>query len=136
VRADPATVTYHDACQSANCLRLGPEARRLLTEACGLELRELPESGVCCGFGGTFSVEHPEVSKQILARKLANLAETGAATVVTDNPGCLMQIRGGLRAAGRPERAMHLAEVLAERLVGTPVVTKRSSPAGAPSPDA
>ena len=115
--ADTRTVTYHDACQSANCLRLGPEARRLLTEVCGLELRELPESGVCCGFGGTFSIEHPAVSRQILARKLANVGATGAALVVTDNPGCLMQLRGGLRAAGRPERGRHLAEVLAEHLV-------------------
>src|SRR5262249_45974690 len=110
-RGEPETVTYHDACQSANCLGLGPEARRVLTEVCGLELRELPESSVCCGFGGTFSVEHPDVSKQILARKLANVAETGAGCVVMDNPGCLMQIRGGLRAAGRPERAAHLAAV-------------------------
>jgi len=136
VRADPGPVTYHDACQSANSLRLGPEARRLLTEACGLELRELPESGVCCGFGGTFSVEHPEVSKQILARKLGHVEETGAATVVTDNPGCLMQMRGGLRAAGRPERAKHLAEVLAERLVGGPVVTERPAPASSANPRA
>jgi L-lactate dehydrogenase complex protein LldF len=112
----PSTVTYHDACQSANCLGLGPEARRLLTEVCGLELRELPESSVCCGFGGTFSLEHPAVAKQILARKLHNVRTTGAALVVTDNPGCLMHIRGGLRAAGRPERAAHIAEVLAERL--------------------
>lgn len=112
-----SVVTYHDACQSANCLNLGPEARRLLTEVCGLELRELPESSVCCGFGGTFSLEHPAVAKQILARKLANIAATGAAEVVMDNPGCLMHISGGLRAAGRPERARHIADVLAERLV-------------------
>jgi Fe-S oxidoreductase len=112
-----ANVTYHDACQSANCLGLGPEARRLLTEVCGIELQELPESSVCCGFGGTFSLEHPDVSKQILARKLANIDATGAACVVTDNPGCLMHIRGGLRAGGRPQQARHIAEILAERLL-------------------
>ncbi|MGD9891389.1 MAG: LUD domain-containing protein, partial [Dehalococcoidia bacterium] len=111
------SVTYHDACQSANCLGLGPEARRLLVDVCGIELRELPESSVCCGFGGTFSLEHPDVAKQILARKLANVDATGAACVVTDNPGCLMHIRGGLRAGGRPQRAKHIAEVLAEHLL-------------------
>ena len=115
VRASP--VTYHDACQSANCLGLGPEARRLLALVCGLELRELPESSVCCGFGGTFSLEHPAVAKQILERKLTNVVATGAAEVVMDNPGCLMHINGGLRAAGRTERARHIAEVLAERLI-------------------
>ena len=112
-----APLTYHDPCQSSNCLNLGPEPRRLLTDVCGLDLAELPESNVCCGFGGTFSLEHPEVARQILARKLANVEATGAARVVMDNPGCLMHIRGGLRAAGRPERASHLAEVLAEHLV-------------------
>ena len=109
-------VTYHDPCQSANCLGLGPEARRLLVEVCGLELRELPESNVCCGFGGTFSLEHPDVAKQILARKLANVEATGAAQVVMDNPGCLMHIRGGLRAAGCPQRARHLAEIMAGQI--------------------
>jgi L-lactate dehydrogenase complex protein LldF len=109
-------VTYHDACQSFNCLGLGPEARRILRDVCGLELREMQESSVCCGFGGTFSLQHPDVAKQILARKLENVQATGASRVVTDNPGCLMHIRGGLRAAGRAERASHLAEILAERL--------------------
>ena len=110
-------VTYHDPCQSANCLALGPEARHLLRDVCGLEVSEMAESSVCCGFGGAFSLEHPEVAKQILARKLANVLATGAGTVVMDNPGCLMHIKGGLRAAGRPEQAKHLAEVMAERLL-------------------
>lgn len=110
------TVTYHDACQSANCFGLGPEARRLLTEVCGADLKEMPESSVCCGFGGTFSIDHPDVSKQILARKLANIDTSGAEVVVTDNPGCLMQIQGGLKASGRNVRAIHLAQALAERL--------------------
>jgi L-lactate dehydrogenase complex protein LldF len=117
----PATareaVTYHDACQSSTCFGLGPEARRILEQVCGLEVREMAESRMCCGFGGTFSLEHPDVARQILARKLGNIAATGAAAVVTDNPGCLMHLRGGLRAAGRPERALHLAEVVAERLL-------------------
>jgi Fe-S oxidoreductase len=99
-----------------NCLGLGAEARRLLRDVCGIEPREMEESSVCCGFGGTFSLEHPAVARQILARKMTNIAATGAPLVVMDNPGCLMHIRGGLRAAGRPERAMHLAEVLAEYL--------------------
>ena len=114
----PTSLTYHDACQSANCLGRGPEARRLLGTLPGVELKELAESSVCCGFGGTFSLDHPAVAKQVLARKLANLADTGAEAIVMDNPGCLMHIRGGLRASGRPERAYHLAEVLADRLLG------------------
>ncbi len=112
----PIPITYHDACQSSNVLGIGPEVRRILQDVCGIEVREMSESNVCCGFGGTFSLEHPDVAKQILARKLANVEATGAARVVMDNPGCLMHIGGGLRAAGRPECARHLAEIMAERL--------------------
>ncbi len=115
-QAQTGPVTYHDACQSANCLGLGPEARRLLREVCGIEVREMAESNVCCGFGGTFSLEHPQVARRILARKLEHIEATGAPVVVTDNPGCLMHLRGGLRAARRPVQALHLAEVLADRL--------------------
>ncbi len=109
-------VTYHDACQSGNCLGLGEEPRNLLQRLCGLEVREMAESGVCCGFGGTFSLQHPRVARQVLERKLVNAEATGAPRIVMDNPGCLMHIRGGLAAQQRPQRAAHLAEVLAERL--------------------
>jgi L-lactate dehydrogenase complex protein LldF len=123
-------VTYHDACQSANCLGLGAEARRVLREVCGLEVREMAESGVCCGFGGTFSLEHPQVARRILARKLEHIEATGAPVVVTDNPGCLLHIRGGLRAAGRSVQALHLAEVLAARLPRTDATSPAAAAAG------
>jgi Fe-S oxidoreductase len=120
-------VTYHDACQSANCLGLGPEARRVLREVCGIEVREMAESNVCCGFGGTFSVEHPQVARRILARKLEHIEATGAPVVVTDNPGCLMHLRGGLRAGGHSVQARHLAEILAARLPRTGLTASGTS---------
>jgi Fe-S oxidoreductase len=115
--AGPArTVTYHDACQSANCLGLRPEARRLIQEVMGLPLVEMAESSRCCGFGGSFSFDYPEVSRRILSRKLGHVAATGADTVVADNPGCLLQLRGGLDATGSSIDALHLVELMAERL--------------------
>lgn len=110
-------VTYHDACQSHNVLGLGPEARRIIRDVLGLELQEMEDSTVCCGFGGSFSLEHPQVSRLILGRKLANADATLADVVVTDNPGCLMHIRGGLAVRGSRLRALHLAELMAERLL-------------------
>ncbi|MBI2886587.1 MAG: LUD domain-containing protein [Chloroflexi bacterium] len=121
-------VTYHDACQSLNCLGLKEEGRRLL-RAAGIEVAEMQDSGVCCGFGGSFSLDHPEVSERLLRRKLRNILATGAATVVADNPGCILHLRGGLdaqlrvlREAGEavPDRVrvLHLAELLAEGLRG------------------
>ena len=112
----PATVTIHDACQSANALGLGAEARQIVTEVLGYVLREMEDSRVCCGFGGSFSMDYPAVSTAILAKKLHNAESTSASLIVADNPGCLMQIRGGLNARGSDVRALHVAELLAERL--------------------
>jgi Fe-S oxidoreductase len=108
--------TYHDSCQSFNCLGLNAEPRRLIGEVAGDELVEMAESSVCCGFGGTSSFDHPEVARRIAARKLAHIDETGAALVVADNPGCIMHLRGALHARGSATRVQHLAEFLADRL--------------------
>jgi Fe-S oxidoreductase len=114
--ADSPVVTWHDACQSRNALGLGAGARRVITEVLRLELREMQDAHVCCGFGGSFAVDYPEVSSKILAKKLEHAAATAAHVIVSDNPGCLMQLRGGLAARNSPIRALHLAELMAERL--------------------
>ncbi|HUE76191.1 MAG TPA: (Fe-S)-binding protein, partial [Chloroflexota bacterium] len=110
--------TYHDACQSHNCLNLRPEGRRIVTEVLGHELVEMHDSSFCCGFGGSFSVEFPEVARRILRRKMEHSEATGAEVVVMDNPGCILQIRGGFEKQGRGPRVLHLAELMAERLSG------------------
>src|SRR4030081_697853 len=110
-------VTYHDSCQSCNCLNLRPEARRIIQQELGMELREMPQSDVCCGFGGSTSIEHPEVAERLLHNKLRNAESTGATVIVADNPGCLMHLRGGVDANGRRMRVLHLAQVIAEQLV-------------------
>jgi L-lactate dehydrogenase complex protein LldF len=116
---DGAIVTYHDSCQSNNCLHLRPEARRIIQDALGLELREMAQSDVCCGFGGSTSLEHPEVSRRLLNNKLANAACTGATIIVADNPGCLMHLRGGVDAQGKQVRVLHLAQLMVECLPDT-----------------
>ncbi|MFN0070856.1 MAG: LUD domain-containing protein [Chloroflexota bacterium] len=109
-------LTYHDACQSHNCLGLKSESRKLLNGVMGAELCEMTDSTVCCGFGGTFSVEHPEVSRRVLAKKLEHALATGASTIVADNPGCVMHMQGALDAAGSAVRVKHLADVLDEAI--------------------
>ncbi|HKP53957.1 MAG TPA: LUD domain-containing protein [Chloroflexia bacterium] len=108
-----APVTYHNFCQSANVLGIEDAPRRLITEVMGLELREMEESSVCCGFGGSTSVTRPEVAEHILARKLDNVLRTGARTLVTDNPGCIMHLRGGIDARRLPIHVLHIAELMA-----------------------
>ena len=115
-KGDQVIVTYHDSCQSINCLGLQSEARHIIQDALGLELREMPQSDVCCGFGGATSIEHADVSERIMNNKLNNAESTGATVLVADNPGCLMHLRGGVDASGRRMRVMHLAELIAEQL--------------------
>ena len=116
IRGNSHVVTCHDACQSANALGLGAGMRTLLVDTLGLDVREMQDSSVCCGFGGSFSVDYPGVSTAILRKKLDNAQATNAPLIVSDNPGCLMQLNGGLRANGSHVRAVHIAEVLASHL--------------------
>jgi len=115
-KGEDVIVTYHDSCQSINCLGLRAEGRHIIQDVLGLELREMPQADVCCGFGGATSIEHAEVAKRILNNKLKNAESTGATVLVADNPGCLMHIRGGVDASGRKIRVLHLAQLIAEQL--------------------
>ncbi|MGH2494584.1 MAG: LUD domain-containing protein [Ktedonobacteraceae bacterium] len=108
--------TYHDSCQSCNCLGLRQEARRIIQNTLGLQLREMPQSDVCCGFGGSTSIEHGDVAERLLHNKLRNAESTGATLLLADNPGCLMHLRGGVDAQGKKLRVLHLAQLVAERL--------------------
>ena len=109
--------TYHDSCQSCNCLGLRAEARSIIQDVLGLKLREMPQSDVCCGFGGSTSIEHGDVAERLLNNKLRNAESTGATVIVADNPGCLMHLRGGVDAQGKSLRVLHLAELMAERIL-------------------
>jgi L-lactate dehydrogenase complex protein LldE len=105
-------LTYHASCHLLRELGVERPPRALLAQVQGAELVELPHTQECCGFGGVFSVEHPEVSAAMLERKLANLQASGAEVVAACDMGCVTHINGGLRRRGRKERAVHLAQVL------------------------
>ena len=109
-------VTYHYFCQSHNVLGMKEEPRRLITEVMGLDLIDMNEASTCCGFGGSVSIDHPGVSRHIVERKLDNIDATGAPLVITDNPGCILHLRGSVDASGRQQQVIHLAELVDERL--------------------
>ena len=109
-------VAVHRFCQGSNMLDAGDRLERLIAELTGVEVVPLYEAEVCCGFGGSTSVRAPEISAGILERKLANVGAAGAPILVTDNPGCVLHLRGGADAARAPFRVMHVAEFLAARL--------------------
>src|SRR5690242_4875514 len=107
--------TFHDGCHALRELGIKSAPRRLLANVRGLELREMTPAEECCGFGGTFSVKFAELSGAMARTKIEAIQKTGADTVISLDPSCLMQIQGALSRAGSPIRTMHLAEVLASR---------------------
>jgi Fe-S oxidoreductase len=112
---DTSPATFHSFCQSTNVLGIAAIGPRLLRLA-GIPLVDLPEVTVCCGFGGATSIEYPEVGQGIVARKLDNVRATGARVLCTDNPGCILHLRGAADAAGDVLDVRHVAELLAERV--------------------
>ncbi len=108
-------VTFHDGCHALRELGIRSAPRRLLARVRGLELREMQPAEECCGFGGTFAVKFAELSGAMARTKIEAIVKTGARTVVSLDPSCLMQIQGALSRAGSEIRTLHLAEVLASR---------------------
>lgn len=108
-------LTYHPTCHLHRGLGIDRQPRQLLAKVRGAEVRDLPEAQDCCGFGGIFSVEHPELSAEMLKRKIRNLQSTGSPTLVVCDAGCLMHIQGGLHRNKMPQRVVHIAEVLNHR---------------------
>jgi L-lactate dehydrogenase complex protein LldE len=107
-------VTYHDSCSSLRELKVREQPRALLKSVKGLAFKELPTAHICCGFGGTFCIKYPEVSTRMVADKTADIAATGADTVLAADLGCLLNMAGRLSREGRPIKARHVAEVLAD----------------------
>jgi L-lactate dehydrogenase complex protein LldE len=104
-------VTYHDSCHMCRMLHIESEPRKLLSES-GRPIEEMQESNRCCGFGGLFSLRMAEVSDEMTAEKLRLAKKSGAGTLVTADPGCLMHMRS---VAGESDlQIKHLATVLAE----------------------
>jgi L-lactate dehydrogenase complex protein LldE len=110
----PHRVVSHYPCHLTRGLGVRSEPLALLRAVRGLELIELNEADTCCGFGGIFSVVYPEVSKSMMETKVKNIIAGNAEVVVVSEPGCLVNIRGGLIKVDSRVRAMHLIEILAE----------------------
>lgn len=114
-------VTYHDSCSGLRELGVKEQPRLLLASVAGLTLTELPGAEVCCGFGGTFCVKYPEISEKIVAEKTADIAATGAATLLAGDMGCLLNMAGRLTREGRPVAVRHIAELLAGMTAEPPI---------------
>ena len=90
-------VTYHEACHLCHGQKITTQPREVLRAIPGLEIVELPESTWCCGSAGIYNITQPEMSRKLLARKMENIAKTGAKIVASANPGCCVQLEAGAR---------------------------------------
>ena len=115
------TVTYHDSCSGLRELGIRRQPRELLAKMSGVELRELAERDVCCGFGGTFCIKYPDISDRMVSDKAADVAATGADTLLSGDLGCLLNIAGKLKRQGSTVRVRHVAEILSGMTDAPPI---------------
>ncbi len=110
--------TFHAPCHLCRGVKVTEQPVELIRKA-GYEFTPADEERTCCGFGGTYSAKFPRISAEILDRKLDDFEKTGAEVIVTECPGCVMQLRGGMEKRGGRIQVRHLAEVLGEERLKT-----------------
>jgi glycolate oxidase iron-sulfur subunit len=108
----PVRAAYHDACHLGHAQRITREPRALLRDIPDLELVELRDAGTCCGSAGVYNLLEPDAASALGARKADAVLDSGAALVISANPGCTLQISAELASRGQTIATAHVAEVL------------------------
>lgn len=106
-------VTYHDSCAALREYGIKDEPRVLLSNVKGLEIVEMKDADVCCGFGGTFSVKHEGISTAMAEQKIQNALDTGAAYITSTDISCLMHLEGYINKHNLLLKTIHLVDILA-----------------------
>lgn len=117
---DRIPVTYHDPCHLKKSLGVASEPRAVIRANSAYELHEMAEADGCCGMGGSFNLQHYEISRQIGAGKAEAIIATGAKVLATGCPACMLQLSDALSQAGAKVAIRHPVELYAEFLRGTP----------------
>jgi len=110
----PLTVTYQDSCHLCHGQKIRTQPRKLLRSVPGLTIREMAGSDLCCGSAGIYNIVQNEMSMALLEKKMAAVKRTGAETIVTSNPGCIIQLTAGARMHGEGQAVKHVVEILDE----------------------
>ena len=109
---------YHESCSHLYGLNISDPPKRLLAAVEGLEVVDMAGADICCGFGGRFSVDYPDISGAMVADKAANFAASGADVLVLCEPGCLLNIGGYVSRHYPEKKVVHMATFLVEHLEG------------------
>ncbi len=112
VTTELPSITYHDSCAGLREMGVKTQPRALLKNLCGVEIKEMQQSDVCCGFGGTFCAKMPDISTKMVDDKLRNAGATEAALLTGGDLGCLLNIAGRARREGLDLEVRHVAEIL------------------------
>jgi L-lactate dehydrogenase complex protein LldE len=115
-------LVYHDSCAGLREMGIKAQPRTLLRSVTGVELREMVDSEVCCGFGGTFCVKYPDISTRMVSDKAADIMATEADTLLAGDMGCLLNMAGRLSRLGSGIAVRHVAEVLADMTDAAPPI--------------
>jgi glycolate oxidase iron-sulfur subunit len=108
----PLRVVYQDACHLAHGQRIRSQPRALLRAIAGVTLVEIADAERCCGSAGIYNLTHPDVSAELQRQKVERILAARPDVVVSGNPGCILQVAAGLRAAGSDVPVVHLARFL------------------------
>ena len=108
----PLRVVYQDACHLAHGQKIRQQPRALLRAIEGVTLVEIADAERCCGSAGVYNLTHPEIAAELQRQKVARILEARPDLVVSANPGCILQVAAGLRAAGSSVPMTHLARFL------------------------
>ena len=117
--------TYHDSCSGLRELKIKGQPRKLLASVKGLDLVEMEDNEVCCGFGGTFSLKYPDISNAMVQKKTDAASATKPELLLAGDLGCLMNMAGKLKRQGSSIQVRHVAEVLAGDM-STPAIGEAS----------
>lgn len=104
-------MTYQDSCHLRNVMHTSDAPRQLMRRVEGAEYIEMKDADRCCGSAGIYNLTQPEMSGQILDRKMGHAKQTKAHVLLTSNPGCLLQMKLGI------ERHQLSDQMQAEHLV-------------------
>ncbi len=113
--------TYHDPCHLRKAQKIVKEPRALLDIASGGNFAEMQKPEACCGLGGTYTLAQMELSKSIQKKKIDDALQTEANCIVTSCPGCVLQLRDGVRRSAKigaeKTKVKHIIQVLADSII-------------------
>ncbi|MGB2877417.1 MAG: (Fe-S)-binding protein, partial [Dehalococcoidales bacterium] len=107
-------VTFHDPCHLAHYQKIKDQPRTILKSIPGVEFVEMGEADMCCGAAGSYAFKNYDLSQKVLERKMDNVAKTGADTLVSSCPACIMQLSCGVGQQKLPVSVLEIVELLDE----------------------